>query len=73
MLYYYCSGTAATAKEVPGLVSLPVPDALEVHPIYGLAILSDRPEVARLALFMLSEKGQAMLSAAGLLALAGPP
>jgi ABC-type molybdate transport system substrate-binding protein len=66
-LLYYCSATAATAQEVPGLVSLPVPDELEVGPVYGLAVLSTSPEAARLALFMLSEQGQAMLRQAGLI------
>lgn len=66
-LLYYCSGTASAAREVPGLVSIPVPDALEVGPVYGLAILSERPEAARLALFMLSEAGQKILSDGGLL------
>jgi ABC-type molybdate transport system substrate-binding protein len=66
-LLYYCSGTAAAAREVPGLVSIPVPDALEVGPVYGLAIMSDRPEAARLALFMLSDRGQAILAHGGLL------
>ena len=66
-LLYYCSGTASAAREMPGLVSIPVPDALEVGPVYGLAILSDRPETARLALFMLSAAGQKILSDGGLL------
>ena len=65
-LLYYCSGTAAAMTEVPGLVSIQVPAALEVGPVYGLAILSDRPEAARLALFMLSQRGQAMLAKGGL-------
>ncbi len=67
MLIYYCSGAATALKEVPGLVSIPVPDALEVGPIYGLAVLSARPEAAHLALFMLSERGQAILAQGGLL------
>ena len=66
-LLYYCSGTAATAHEVPGLVSMRVPDTLEVWPVYGLAVLSDRPEVNRLAVFMLSEQGQAILAKGGLM------
>ena len=66
-LLYYCSGNAATLKEVSGLASLPVPDALEVGPVYGLAVLTERPEAARLALFMVSERGQAILEKAGLL------
>ena len=69
-LLYYCSGTAATAQEVPGLVSLPVPDALEVGPVCGLAVLPNRPEAARLALFMLSDRGQAILAQGGLLPVA---
>ncbi len=68
-LLYYCSGTAAAAREMPGLASIPVPDALEAGPIYGLAILSDRPEAAQLALFMLSAPGQAILARGGLLPL----
>ncbi len=54
---------------MPGLISMPVPDALEVGPVYGMAVLSDRPEAARLALFMVSEKGQAILARGGLLPL----
>ncbi len=71
-LLYYCSGTAAAVPEAPDLASIPLPDALEVGPVYGLAVLSARPEAARLALFMLSEAGQAMLARAGLLPLVGP-
>ena len=67
MLIYYCSGAAIAMQEVPDLVSIPVPDALEVGPVYGLAVLSDRPEAAHLALFMLSEKGQAIIAQGGLL------
>ncbi len=72
-LLYYCSGTEATAREVPGLVSIPVPDALEVGPVYGLALLSDRPDAQRLALFIVSEHGQRILAAAGLLPLVANP
>ena len=67
LLLYYCSGVAPAVREVPGLVVLPVPDALEVGPVYGLAVLSARPEAARLALFMLSAAGQAILTRGGLL------
>ena len=68
-LLYYCSGADAAAREAPGLVSIPVPDTLEVGPVYGLAVLSDRTEAARLALFMVSERGQAILAQGGLLPL----
>lgn len=72
-LLFYCSGTATAAREVSGLVSVAVPDALEVGSVYGLAILSDRPEAARLALFMLSETGQKILSDGGLLPVLDAP
>jgi ABC-type molybdate transport system substrate-binding protein len=70
-LLYYCSGTKGLVREVPGLASLPVPDALEVGPVYGLAVLSKRPEAEELALFMVSERGQAILAEGGLLPLDG--
>ena len=59
---YYCSAEAGLLKEVDGLVSVPLPDALEVHPLYGLAILSDNPDALRFSLFILSGKGQEILS-----------
>lgn len=73
MLLYYCSGAAVAAKEAPGLVSIPLPDSLEVGPVYGLAVLTARPEAARLALFMLSDAGQAILVKGGLLPLLPSP
>jgi ABC-type molybdate transport system substrate-binding protein len=69
-LLFYCSSAAATVKELPDLVSTRVPEALEVHPLYGLAILSDRPDVQRLALFILSERGQQILAEGGLVPMA---
>ena len=68
-LLYYCSGTEAAKREVPGLISMPVPLSLEVHPVYTIALVTDRSEAARLALFMLSAQGQAILARAGLLPL----
>jgi ABC-type molybdate transport system substrate-binding protein len=62
-LIYYCSGAPALSREVPGIVSIPLPNTLEVGPIYGLALLSTRPQAARLVLFILSERGQAILKA----------
>ena len=67
VLLYYCSGAAAVAREVPALVALPIPDQLEVRPVYGLAVLTDRPDANRLALFILSERGQAIIAKSGLL------
>lgn len=72
-LLYYCSGTAKAAQEAAGLVSIPLPESLEVGPVYGLVVLSNRPEAARLALFMVSEQGQAILEKAGLLPLQPVP
>jgi ABC-type molybdate transport system substrate-binding protein len=64
----YCSASAAVTKEIPDLASLEVPPALDPHPVNGLAVLSDRPEVLRLALLLLSEKGQALITRNGLVA-----
>jgi molybdate transport system substrate-binding protein len=63
----YCSGFPNLAKEVPDLASLPVPPQLDPHPVDGLAVLSARPAAMRLALYLLSEKGQAMVAREGLL------
>jgi len=49
---------------------------LDPHPVYGIAVLSDKPAALRLALFLLSEKGQALVEKNGLVplldALPGP-
>jgi molybdate transport system substrate-binding protein len=62
----YCSGATALVKELPDLTSLPVPPELDPHPVYGVAVLSAKPAVMRLALFLLSEKGQAIIAKQGL-------
>lgn len=72
MLITYCSGTTALEKELPQLTSLEVPANLDPHPIYGVAVLSAKPEVMRLALYLLSEKGQAIIARQGLVPLSGP-
>lgn len=61
----YCSGAPALVKEVPGLVSLSLPPTLAVAPAAGLIVLSDDPDAARLALFILSEAGQDVLTRHG--------
>jgi ABC-type molybdate transport system substrate-binding protein len=61
----YCSGSAAIMKEVPGLVSVGMPASLSVGPAYGMVVLSDRPLAARFALFVMSERGQAILQRYG--------
>jgi molybdate transport system substrate-binding protein len=62
----YCSGSASLEQELPELTSLEVPPQLDPHPLYGMAVLSSKPEVLRLALYLLSGKGQAIIAAAGL-------
>jgi molybdate transport system substrate-binding protein len=68
----YCSGSGALEKELPELTSLPVPPELDPHPVYGVAVLSAKPQVLRVALFLLSEKGQAIAAKQGLVPLADP-
>ena len=52
-------------KEVPGLVSVAMPASLSVGPAYGMVVLSDQPLAARFALFVMSERGQAILQRYG--------
>ena len=61
----YCSSAAPVSKEIPGLVSIPVPSALTVGAAYGMVVLSDDPLAARFALFVMSEQGQATLQKYG--------
>jgi molybdate transport system substrate-binding protein len=68
----YCSGTPALEKELPELTSFPVPPELDPHPVYGIAVLSARLPALRLALFLLSEKGQAIIAKEGLVPLTDP-
>jgi ABC-type molybdate transport system substrate-binding protein len=68
MTIVYCS--AAVDKELPNLLtSFPIPAALDPHPVYGVAVLSNRPEALRLALYLLSEQGQAIVAKNGLVPL----
>lgn len=67
----YCSGAPRLLKEVPGLTSFVVPPQLDPHPLYGLAVLSTKPEALRLALYLLSDKGQAIIAREGLVPLTG--
>jgi ABC-type molybdate transport system substrate-binding protein len=73
MAITYCSGIANLAKDAPDVTSLVVPPRLDPHPVYGLAVLSDRPAALRLALYLLSEKGQAIIARAGLVPIAAAP
>jgi molybdate transport system substrate-binding protein len=65
----YCSGAAALLKEAPDLTSLVVPPRLDPHPLYGVAVLSNKPQALKLALFLLSEQGQAIIAGQGLVPL----
>jgi molybdate transport system substrate-binding protein len=65
----YCSGSSALEKEVPELTSLVVPAQLDPHPVYGVAVLSSKPQAMRVALLLLSEKGQAIIAHEGLVPL----
>jgi molybdate transport system substrate-binding protein len=65
----YCSGAATLQQELPQLMSLLVPPDLDPHPVYGLAVLSAKPEAWRVALFLLSQRGQAIIAHNGLVPL----
>jgi ABC-type molybdate transport system substrate-binding protein len=68
MTITYCSG--GLDKQLPNLLaSFPVPAALDPHPQYGVAVLSNRPEALRTALYLLSQKGQAIVAKNGLVPL----
>jgi len=65
----YCSGSSNLEKELPDLTSLVVPAQLDPHPLYGLIVLSAKPQALKLALYLLSEKGQAIIAHQGLVSL----
>ena len=51
---------------MPELTSLEVPPQLDPHPIYGMAVLTAKPEAMRLALYLLSARGQEIIAREGL-------
>jgi ABC-type molybdate transport system substrate-binding protein len=57
----YCSSAEAVMREIEGLANIPLPPSLTVGPAYGLIVLTDHPQAARFALFVLSEQGQTIL------------
>ncbi|MCJ2049481.1 substrate-binding domain-containing protein [Methylobacterium sp. J-070] len=61
-LLYYCSGQRGTMKEAAGLSLVRLPSDLTVPATYTLALITDNPDAMRLALFLVSEKGQAILA-----------
>jgi ABC-type molybdate transport system substrate-binding protein len=65
MMLGYCSGSADVIRDVPGLVSVPLPADLTVGPAYGMVVLTDSTVAARFALFVMSEEGQAILARYG--------
>jgi ABC-type molybdate transport system substrate-binding protein len=66
LLLVYCSGQQQTLREVPGLKVSRLPPEIDVVATYGMVLLSDNPSAARLALFLLSDKGQDILAENGL-------
>ena len=69
----YCSGVPTLQQDAPELASLVVPPQLDPHPVYGAAVLSAKPQALQLALYLLSEKGQAIIARQGLVPLVEPP
>jgi ABC-type molybdate transport system substrate-binding protein len=67
----YCSGVRAL--DSPELARLDVPAELDPHPVYGAAVLSTRSQALQLVLYLLSERGQAIIARAGLVPLVSPP
>ena len=70
LLLVYCSGQQQTLREVPGLKVSRLPPEIDVVATYGMALLTDNPAAARLALFLLSDKGQDILAENGLVKIA---
>ena len=68
----YCSGAASVMREAPGLVSVVLPPDLTVGPAYGMVVLTDHPLAERFAVFVMSERGQAILARAGFVPVAVP-
>lgn len=69
----YCSGIVALEKDAPDLASFPVPPNLDPHPVDGLAVLTNNPAAQRLALYLLSDKGQAIIAREGLIPVGDAP
>ncbi len=66
----YCSAAGTRVTEHPDLTSFQISADLDPHPLYGMAVLSNKPEAMRLALYLLSEKGQTILTHNGLVPVA---
>jgi molybdate transport system substrate-binding protein len=72
MMLGYCSGAAEVTRDVPGLVSVPLPSELTVEPAYGMVMLTDNTLAGRFAVFVMSERGQAILERHGFVPVAWP-
>lgn len=73
----YCSSGRAAAPEVPGLQIVALPEALAVGADYGLTVRNgadpaESAAAARLALFILSARGQAILADYGFVPVTRP-
>ncbi len=65
----FCSQEASLRGEAPDIVATSLPAALSVASTYGLVVLRPSRAAMRLALFMLSARGQSILADAGLVPL----
>jgi molybdate transport system substrate-binding protein len=72
MMLSYCSGLEGLKQAVPDIAAVTLPPELDVGPAYGMTLISDNPQAARFALFVVSEPGQAILGQHGLLPVALP-
>ncbi|WP_159999545.1 molybdate ABC transporter substrate-binding protein, partial [Roseomonas sp. 18066] len=61
----YRTSAAAVQRDCPGVQVVALPAALAVGADYALALLSAHPAAARLAFFLLSPEGQAILARHG--------
>lgn len=66
----YCSASADIVNTSAELDTVPVPDSYDPRPVYGMAVLTSNPAAARLALLLLSEQGQALVTSSGLIPVA---
>ena len=67
LMLSYCSGAPAILRVVPDLVSVKLPPGLAVQPVYGMIVLTDSSLAERFAAFIISQRGQAILTHSGLL------
>jgi molybdate transport system substrate-binding protein len=61
MMLIYCSEAPSLQHEIPSLISVALPKALNVEPAYGMVVLDAKPVTLRFVAFVMSEQGQAVL------------